>query len=132
MRYDDLRVEVWDRSALRKPILNGSVVVVGSRSKSSSLMFSCGMAGISPVDVVEQSGLGLSVTGSIVDIHPNLIYRILSSALFFCPDRHHLPDSDTTTRKSGASWGGGWARSWRVARCFWRIPCPPIFAKMVC
>ncbi|CAM9329888.1 unnamed protein product, partial [Ectocarpus sp. 13 AM-2016] len=72
--------------------------VVGSRSKSSSLMSLCGMAGDTPVDLYEQSGFGLSVIDRIVDHHP---FHMLGSALFYCPHRHHLPGSDTTTRRSG-------------------------------
>lgn len=100
IRYDGLE-RVWGHrpSALRWPILDGVLwVVVGPRSKSSPLMSSCGMAGNTRVDVLERSGFGLSVIDRIVDIHP---YRILGSALFYWPHRHHLPSSDTTTRRPG-------------------------------
>lgn len=101
VRYDDRGLPVWGNrpSALRWPILDGFLwAVVGSRSKSSSLMSLCGMAGNTPVDVYAQSGFGLSLIDRIVDYHP---YRTLGSALFSCPHRHHLPGSDTTTRRSG-------------------------------
>ncbi|CAN0519177.1 unnamed protein product [Ectocarpus sp. 12 AP-2014] len=100
IRHDDRGAPVWGHrpSALRWPILDGFLwVVVGSRSKSSSLMSLCGMAGNTPVDVFEQSGFGLSLIDRIVNRHP---YRILGSVLFSCPHRHHLPGSDTTTRRS--------------------------------
>ncbi|CAM9585034.1 unnamed protein product [Ectocarpus sp. 8 AP-2014] len=101
IRHDDRGVPVWGHrpSALRWPILDGFLwVVVGSRSKSSSLMSLCGMAGNTPMDVLEQSGFGLSLIDRIVIRHP---YRLLGSVLFSCPHRHHLPGSDTTTRRSG-------------------------------
>lgn len=84
-------------SALRWPILDGFVwVVVGSRSKSSSLLRSCGMTGNTPVDVLEQSGFGLSLIDRIVDRHP---YSRLARALFSYPHGHHLPDSGAATRR---------------------------------
>ncbi|CAM9532839.1 unnamed protein product [Scytosiphon promiscuus] len=98
---DDRGLPVWGNlpSALRWPILDGFMwAVVGSRSKSSSLMSLWGMAGNTPVDVLEQSGFGLSLIDRIVDYHP---YRFLGGALFSCPHRHHLPGSDITTRRSG-------------------------------
>lgn len=91
VRNDDRGVAVWGNrpSALKWPILDGVVwAVVGSRSKSNSLMSLCGMAGNTQVDVLEQSGFGLSVIDRIVDHHP---YRILGSELFSCPHWHHFP-----------------------------------------
>lgn len=89
---------VVPRSALRWPILDGFMwVVVGSRSKSSSLMRLCGMAGYTPVDRLEQSGFGLSLIDRIVDHHP---YSLLGRALFSYPHGHHLPGSDEATRRS--------------------------------
>ena len=97
---NDSGVNVWgvSRSALRWPILDGFMwVVVGSRSKSSSLMRLCGMAGNTPVDRLEQSGFGLSLIDRIVDHHP---YSMLGRALFSYPHGHHLPGSDEATRRS--------------------------------
>lgn len=73
---------VWGNrpSALRWPILDGLLwVVVGSRSKSSSLMRLCGLSGNTPVGVLEHSGFGLSLIDKMVDNHP---YRMLGGALF--------------------------------------------------
>ena len=71
VQNDDRGVAVWGNlpSALRWPILDGFIwAVVGSRSKSSSLMFLYGMAGNTPVDVLEKSGFGLSLIGRIVSL----------------------------------------------------------------
>lgn len=92
---------VWGSrpTALRWPILDGFTwAVVGSRSKSSSLMSLCGMAGNTPVDVLERSGFGLSLIDRLVHCHP---YSMVGRALFSCPYKHHLPSSGTVTRRSG-------------------------------
>ena len=97
---NDSGVNEWrvPKSALRWPILDGLLwVVVGSRSKSSSLMKVCGMAGYTPVDRLEQSGFGLSLIDRILDHHP---YSMLGRALFSYPYGHHLPGSDEATRRS--------------------------------
>lgn len=98
--HDDTGVAVWGSpgSALRWPILDGFLwVVIGSRSKSSSLMTLFGMAGNTPVDALEQSGFGLSLIDRIVHHHP---YSSLGSALFSYPHGHHLPGSGMATRRS--------------------------------
>ena len=85
-------------SALRWPILDGFLwVVVGSRSKSSSLMKLCGISGNTQVDVLQQSGFGLSLIDRIVDQHP---YSRLARVLFSYPHGHHLPGSGAATRRS--------------------------------
>lgn len=100
IRFDGRGVAVWGTlpSALRWPILDGFLwVVVGSRSKSSSIMYFCGLAGNTPVDRLEQSGFGLSLIDRIFDHHP---YSMLGRALFSYPHGHHLPGSDEATRRS--------------------------------
>ncbi|CAM9474636.1 unnamed protein product [Ectocarpus fasciculatus] len=101
VRSSHRRGVVWGirPSALRWPILDGIMwAMVGSRSKSSSLMRLCGMSGNTPVDQLEQSGFGLSLIDRIVFRHP---FSALGRMLFSCPHRHHLPGSDTSTRRSG-------------------------------
>ena len=100
IRFDDLGVAEWGNSpsALRWPVLDGFLwAVMGSRSKSSPLMSLFGLAGNTPVDVLEQSGFGLSLIDRLIDIHP---YRVFGSALFSFPHGHHLPGSNMTTRRS--------------------------------
>lgn len=100
LRSDDRSFAVWGvrGSALRWPVLDGFLwVVVGSRSKSSALMRLCGMAGNTPMEVLEQSGFGLTLIDRIVYHHP---YSMLGRALFFYPYGHHLPGSDAATRRS--------------------------------
>ncbi|CAM9229351.1 unnamed protein product [Pylaiella littoralis] len=101
--------------------------VVGSRSKSSSSL--CGKSGNTSVDVVEQSGFGLSLIDRIVDYHP---YRILGSALFSCPRRHHLPGSNTATRRSGVLLRAVGETLVADSLFFLRFPCLPRLWKMVC
>lgn len=85
-------------SALRWPILDGIMwAIVGSRSKSSSLMRLCGMDGNTPVLQLEKSGFCLSLIDRLVFHHP---YSSLGRILLYCPHRHHLPGSDTSTRRS--------------------------------
>lgn len=99
LRYDG-QIEVWGirRSALRWPVMDSALwALVGSRSKSSSLMSLCGMAGRTRVNIVEERGLGLSLIDRIVYHHP---YSYLSRSLCGCPYGHHLPAGDMATRRS--------------------------------
>ena len=87
------------RSALRWPIFDAVTwAVMGSRSKSSSLMKLFGLAGNTSMNALEQSGFGLSLIDRIVSRHP---YSILGGAIFSCPHGHRLPAGDTATRRSG-------------------------------
>ena len=100
LRTNHFGVAVWGvrGSALRWPILDGFLwAVVGSRSKSSSLMTLCGMSGNTRTEVLEQSGFGLSLIDRIVHHHP---YSMLGRALFSYPHGHHLRGSDAATRRS--------------------------------
>ena len=100
MERDETGVALWGSpgSALRWPILDGFLwVVVGSRSKSSSLMRWFGMAGNTSVDALERYGYGLSLIYRIVNCHP---YSMLSKVLFSYPHGHHLPGPDIATRRS--------------------------------
>lgn len=100
IRSDHRGIAEWGvrGSALRWPILDGFLwVVVGSRSKSSALMRLCGMAGNTPMGVLEQSGFGLTLIDRIVDHHP---YSIVGRVLFSYPHGHHLPGADAATRRS--------------------------------
>ena len=85
--------------ALRWPILDAVTwAVIGSRSKSSSLMRLCGLQGDTPIDTLERSGFGLSLIDKIVKYHP---YSIIGGAIFSCPHGHRLPGDGTATRRSG-------------------------------
>lgn len=99
VRFDG-PTEVWGNkpSALRWPIVDAVMwAVVGARSKSSALMSLCGMAGRTRVDVIEESGLGLSLVDDIVYHHP---YSYLGRFLFSFPHGHHLPRNGNATRRS--------------------------------
>lgn len=98
LRFDG-PTEVWGNkpSSLRWPIVDAVMwAVVGARSKASSLMSLCGLAGRTRVDVIQESGLGLSLIDDIVYHHP---YSYLGRALFSVPYGHHLP-LNTATRRS--------------------------------
>lgn len=100
LRFDG-PAEVWGSkpSSLRWPILDAVMwAVVGARSKSSAFMSLCGLAGRTSVDVIEESGLGLSLIDDMVYHHP---YSYLGRALFSFPYGHHLPVNGTATRRSG-------------------------------
>lgn len=93
-------VGVWESSwsALRWPVLDGLLwFLVGSRSRSSSLMRLFGMEGNTSVGALERSGFGLSLIDRIINGHP---FSMIGSALFFYPHGHHLPRFGVATRRS--------------------------------